>query len=57
MVDVEVLGFEQLKKYYKDDHNFASEFPKPSKDYVEQDGYLLRVTICVFLRVVFVNCW
>ncbi|XP_021747250.1 uncharacterized protein LOC110713097 [Chenopodium quinoa] len=42
MVDAKILGFEQLKDYYKDDPDFSSEIESPTKDFVWQNGYLFK---------------
>ena len=56
MMDEKILGFVQLKEYYKDDHDFANEFPKPLKDYVELEGYFTWVKRCA-IKGGFVNYW
>ncbi|XP_048228814.1 uncharacterized protein LOC125369775 [Ricinus communis] len=46
MVDAKILGFEQLKEYYKDDPDFSSEMENPTSQFVRQEGFLFKVERC-----------
>eukprot|EP00257_Ricinus_communis_P023189 XP_015583107.1 uncharacterized protein LOC107262331 [Ricinus communis] len=46
MVDAKILGFEQLKEYYKNDPDFSSEMENPTSQFVRQEGFLFKVERC-----------